>query len=166
MRKKSYFNKLIQLCLVTFLTIVTCTYVTGQSYNWNKQLKKSIAPTSLALVSGAAGGLHEGLQFRRVEFFKRFPNANRSYWDTNVSSLQQRWILGQAQAAYHHAANLQIGCAFLAGGFAGVNIAMPLIKKEKNPWWHTALDIGINSASLSLGYFAGQVIIYDGLLHK
>ena len=136
------------------------------AYAWRSQLKKAIMPASFALVSGAAGGLREGLHFRRIEFFRAFPHANREYWDTNISSEVQPKFAGAARDAYHDLQYVHTGLLFASGASAGINVAVPIARREKRPWWHTAFDVAIQGGASLAGYFIGSRIVYDVILHR
>jgi hypothetical protein len=182
--KKSFSEKMAQLCLIAAMLIcgIQCAFgqtaypweapgiviskPAPQKYPWKSQLKKSILPGSLALLSGAAGGLREGLHFRRTEFFRAFPKANRNYWDTNISSEVQPKFFGAARDGYHDAQYFHTGMLFASGASAGIVVAVPLIRKEKRPWWHTCVDIGIQGGASLAGYFIGSRLVYDVILHQ
>ena len=179
MEKKQYSQTVVTACLIAFILILGYTACKGQSdpvlhfpetaptkYNWEHSLKRAILPGSLALLSGAAGGLREGLHFRRAEFFRAFPKANRNYWDTNISSEMQPKFFGAARDGYHDAQYVHTGLLFASGASAGIIVAVPLIRKEKRPWCHVLTDIGIQGGASLAGYFLGSRIVYDVILHK
>jgi hypothetical protein len=181
MKNKSFSEKAVQICLIAAMLIcgLQCAFGQGYSvygipetkpekpaYPWRLQFKKSIMPASFALVSGAAGGLREGLHFRRTEFFRAFPKANRKYWDTDISSEVQPHFMGAARDAYHDLQYIHTGLLFASGASAGINVAVPITRHAKRPWWHTCADIAIQGGASLAGYFLGSRLVYDVILHK
>lgn len=184
---KKFSEKAVQVCLIAAMLICGLQCAFGQTpfpwidapigrieiispanpaYPWRKQLKKSIMPGTFALVSGAAGGLREGLHFRRTEFFRAFPRANREYWDTNISSEVQPHFMGAARDAYHDLQYVHTGSLFASGASAGVNVSVPIVRHEKRPWWHTAADVAIHCGASLAGYFLGSRAVYDVILRQ
>lgn len=137
-----------------------------KKYDWNRSLKKGILPFATTFVGGGCGAMREVLLFRRSQFFDRFPNANRSFWDTEISSERSKKILGGPMDAYHLFQYPHTWLCYGGGAIAGINVAIPFVRKERRKWWHVAADIGIQTGASMLGYIAGSTLVYNGIFHK
>jgi len=125
----------------------------NSSYNWQRGIRQAILPGALAFASGVSGGLREAILWRKDVFFKRFPNANRNFFDTPVAYNAEAPAGVQPYSKAHKVLTTAHN-AFLA--CAVVTATIPLAKHgKKQKLSHTLMDIGLQSLAVSAGYFAG-----------
>ncbi|MBU6340186.1 MAG: hypothetical protein KGS48_01720 [Bacteroidetes bacterium] len=130
-------------------------------FNLKHSLKRAILPGTLSFTAGVNQGLRETLLWKREAFFKRFPHANRQWWD-NSKSWENKYIRPnvpvQLTDAYHFLFLTQN--TLIAG--AAVSATIPLVRDHKNSkWYHKLADIGIQSLVNSAAYFAGSKLTYN-----
>lgn len=139
-----------------------------QKWVWPKsEGKRTIAPFSLAFISGASWGLHEALQYRKDVFFKRFPNANRQYFDPSIS-WENKYMRPRVPVQLTDAKHLTyaINNIALSGAISSATVycTVPIVRpKAGRKWWHVPGRMLIQSAALSLGYTAGNWLVFDQL---
>lgn len=138
-------------------------------WQWLKsEGKRTIAPFSLAFISGANWGLHEGLQYRKSVFFKRFPKANRQYFDPAISwenKYMRPGVPVQLTDAKHLTFALNNIALSGAISVATIYCTVPIVSpKAGRKWWHVPGRMLMQSAALSLGYTAGNWLVFDQLL--
>ncbi|MBU6339930.1 MAG: hypothetical protein KGS48_00425 [Bacteroidetes bacterium] len=122
-------------------------------YDWKRGIRQAILPGVLATASGVSGGVREALLWRKDVFFKRFPNANRNFFDTPVA-YGADVPAGMQPYSKAHKVLTTAHNAFL--GAAVVSATIPLAKHgKKQKLTHTLMDIGIQSLAISAGYFTG-----------
>ncbi len=119
-------------------------------------LKRAIAPATLAAASGMFWGLNQVLQHHNAEFFKTFPNASRHWfgpdswknkYNNNDPDKGRNKVPIWFTDGLHFTASSNQLCAVAVG-------ATIVIGKRK-PWWHYLIDVGISAVSYSAGnYFA------------
>lgn len=136
-----------------------------EKYNWKRGILRAIPATSLCLVSGAAGGLREGLLFRKAEFFRAFPNASHQYWDRDISYQNQR-LFGAARDGYHDLQYLHTWTCYGSGLAAGCYISAPIVRGVKRPPRHIFNDIALQAGGSLIGYVLGSIITFNLILHK
>lgn len=125
--------------------------------------KSVILPTTLSFLSGASWGLHEKTMHQWGDFSKRFPNANPSFWNPQVSwrnkyrdgnpELGRNGKLVWTSDAKHILASSNQVLAFGAG--------CTIFIGRKVKWQEYALRI----AGSAVGYTVGNIVTYD-LLYK
>jgi hypothetical protein len=152
-------HTILIFCLLASIT------ATAQKYDYKAAFKKAIPGSILSFTGGTAGGLREGLLFRKNEFFRAFPNANRNYWDRDIS-WQNPKFMGAAWDGYHHAQYLHLAATYTGGAFAGINIAAPYHKGQKRKFGHKVLDVLIHAGAGFVAYNLGAVLVYDVILHR
>jgi hypothetical protein len=129
------------------------TTTTNVKYNWKRGIRQAILPGTLAFASGVSGGLRESLLWRKDVFFKRFPNANRNFFDTPVAYGQDAPAGKQPYSKAHNVLTTSHNI-FLAT--AVVSATIPLVKHgKKEKLSHKLMDIGLQSLAISVGYFTG-----------
>ncbi len=131
-------------------------------YDWGKAFKRAALPGAMAFTSGAVGGLHEALLWRKDVFFRRFPSANRQFWDHDVSWRNKK-ILGAANDAYHWTQRLHTWGCYSTGVCSSVVIAT---NWQGKPNGHRMLDIGTQAAVTGVGYWLGSIIVYNLIFHR
>jgi len=142
-----------------------------EKFQWLKsETNRTIAPFSLAFVSGASWGLHEALQYRKDVFFKRFPNANRQYFDPAIS-WENKYMRPRVPVQLTDAKHLTyaINNISLSGAIsvATVYCTIPIVKpKQGRKWWHVPGRILLQSAALSVGYTMGNWLVFDQLFKQ
>lgn len=131
------------------------------NFNWKQEAKRTILPASLSFASGVFGGLHEALLWRKDVFFKRFPNADRQYWDNSLSWENKYWRRCPVQLsdAYHMTQSAHNLLLFSAG----VNATIPISSSWRKPgkWWHPIARIAMQSAAISAGYYLGSELTFS-----
>jgi hypothetical protein len=157
-------NRLIILLLLLCLAW-SLPAQTPPKYDWGKGFEKAIPGFSISLLSGAAGGLNQGLLFRKASFFERFPHASRQYWDPDISWRNKYWRNAPVQFSdgYHFTYSLHnvLLCS------AGISATIPIgASWSKQPWKHRILDIVIQSGAISLGYFIGSEGMFNAILYR
>ena len=152
-------HTILIFCLLASIT------ATAQKYDYKAAFKKAIPGSILSFTGGTAGGLREGLLFRKNEFFRAFPNANRNYWDRDIS-WQNPKFMGAAWDGYHHAQYLHLFGVYTGGAIAGINIAAPYHKGVKRKFGHKVLDVLIHAGTGFIAYNLGSMLVYNGILHR
>ena len=125
--------RVIIMLLLTALSHTTESQTTKKKYEWIS--KKDIAPIGLQVLAGYSQGWREEVLYHPNALFRRYPDLNRSFWD---SRQWKRWnanhLLKTITASAHTAAIvLHIG--------------------EKKNWKHYALDAFKYYSSYKLGFF-------------
>lgn len=144
------------------LTILFCGLmlsVSGQStWSWKHELRATIAPAALSAIGGSAWGVHEALHYRKAVFFRRFPGADRQYWDPSISWENKNWrrVPVQLSDAKHLFASIEKYALF----GAGVSATIPISTRWKGNWKHNLARIGLQSVATSLGYAIGNEIVF------
>ena len=137
---------------------------------WLKtESKKAIPAFSLSFIAGTAWGLHEALQYRKDVFFKRFPGANRQYFDPAISwenKYMRPGVPVQLTDAKHLTFALNNIALSSAISAATVYCTVPIVRpKQGRKWWHIPARILIQSAAVSAGYAAGNWLTFSQFFH-
>jgi hypothetical protein len=147
----------------TILTIFFCGFllsVSGQTkWNWKAELRATIAPATLSAIAGSAWGVHEALHYRKAVFFRRFPGADRQYWDPAISWENKNWrnVPVQISDAKHAFATLEKFALFSAG----ISATIPIARRwENKKWKHNLARIGLQSVATGLGYAIGNELTF------
>lgn len=139
-------------------------------YNWLKtEGKKAIPAFSLSFIAGTAWGLHEAINYRKDVFFKRFPGANRQYFDPAISwenKYMRPGVPVQLTDAKH--LSFAINNIALSGAISAATVycTVPIVRpKQGRKWWHIPARMLIQSAAVSAGYAAGNWLTFSQFFH-
>jgi hypothetical protein len=140
-------------------------------FNWLKtEAKKAIPAFSLSFIAGTAWGLHEALQYRKDVFFKRFPNANRQYFDPAISWKNKYMRPGvpvQLTEANHLTFALNNIALSSAISAATIYCTVPIVRpKSGRKWWEIPARMFFQSAAISAGYTLGNWLTFDQLFKQ
>jgi hypothetical protein len=140
-------------------------------YNWLKtEGKKAIPAFSLSFIAGTAWGLHEAIQYRKDVFFKRFPGANRQYFDPSISwenKYMRPGVPVQLTDAKHLTFALNNIALSSAISAATIYCTVPIVRpKLGRKWWDIPGRILIQSAAISAGYTLGNWLTFDQLFKQ
>lgn len=146
--------------ILTIVFLACMLPVSAQSkWNWKAELRATIAPATQSAIAGSAWGVHEALHYRKAVFFRRFPGADRQYWDPAVSWENKNWrrVPVQISDAKHLFASIEKYALFGAGITATIPISA---RWKKGNWKHNLARIGLQSVATSLGYAIGNEIVF------
>lgn len=130
------------------------------------ELNTNLIPlrVGLGFISGAARGLNQVLEYHPDRFFERYPNANRRFWDNDISWLNKYKNGDPAQGpAFPFSTN---GLSWATDGHhltgtmsnltGAASLTIPLWKGGKKKFRHYLADVGFTA----IGYWAGFHGIY------
>jgi hypothetical protein len=145
--------------LLFFFILLVGTINAQKTWNLKAELRATIAPATLSAIAGSAWGVHEALHYRKAVFFRRFPGADRQYWDPAISWENKNWrnVPVQISDAKHAFATLEKFALFSAG----ISATIPIARRwEKKKWKHNLARIGLQSVATSLGYAIGNELTF------
>lgn len=145
--------------LFLFFILLFGTTNAQSKWNWKQELRATIVPATLSAIAGSAWGVHEVLHYRKAVFFRRFPGADRQYWDPAISWENKNWrrVPVQLSDAKHLFASIEKYALF----GAGVSATIPISTRwKKGNWKHNLARIGLQSVATSLGYALGNEIVF------
>jgi len=135
-------------------------------YNVKAAFKSAIIPASFSFVGGVAGGTREEILWRKDQFFKVFPNADRQYWDNDLSwqnKYTRPWYVPVQFTDGYHMLYMVHNLGLSGACISGTTITAK--RWNKKPLKHKILDVLIQSACISAAYYIGSEATY-GLLFK
>lgn len=131
----------------TLILLLFPVFCFGQNINKNNYrlavTKNDIAVMSLQFAAGYGQGWREEVLYHPNALFRRFPNLNRSFWDS------RQW---KRHNANHWLKTGVVGCQTLA-------IVIKIGERKKN-WKAYAIDMIKYYGSYKLGFFAAYNITH------
>lgn len=114
----------------------------------------------LAFISGATQGLNQVVAFHPDKFFSRYPDANRRYWDNDIS-WRNKWKGGdreQGEAFFGSSTFLAwtTDAYHLSGTLSRVNgvasLSIPLYSGSGKKLKHYAAEVGFSAVGYWMGF--------------
>ena len=153
----------------SILAFLLCSlFLSAQTpkYNVKAAFKSAIIPASFSFVGGVASGTREAILWRKDQFFKVFPNADRQYWDNDLSwqnKYTRPWYVPVQFTDGYHMLYMVHNLGLSGACISGTTITAK--RWNKKPLKHKILDLLIQSDCISAAYYIGSEATY-GLLFK
>jgi len=124
-------------------------------------LKRAALPGLLGIAGGVSSATKEALLWRREGFFKRFPGANRQYWDNRISwenkYTRPGFVPVQFTDGYHLMEATKMVSAYGAAGLVGIN----LIRTKHESRKQQVLDFFVAAAINSACYLVSSELVFS-----